>query len=107
MLGLQYIHASNVIHRDIKGANVLVTPSGRCKLADFGVSMHLEAMGTVSLRGTPYFLAPELLRSTAKDGPTLRACDVWSLGCTVFQVGTSAAKRVCQPGPLPGTQRGT
>ena len=86
LLGLQYLHDHNVIHRDIKGANVLVSPSGRCKLADFGVSLCLEAMGTVSLRGTPFFLAPEILRSVAKDGCTLRACDVWSLGCTVFQV---------------------
>jgi len=66
--GLEYLHAHNVIHRDIKGANVLVDSNGICKLADFGgakktcnIVTHEECN---SIRGTPYWMAPEVIRQT-------------------------------------------
>jgi serine/threonine protein kinase len=63
--GLAYLHANKVIHRDIKGANILVDDRGTIKLADFGACKRLSAQNTVldehtSLRGTPYYMAPEV-----------------------------------------------
>ncbi|MCE5165893.1 MAP3K epsilon protein kinase 1 [Datura stramonium] len=61
--GLVYLHEQGVIHRDIKGANILTTKEGLVKLADFGVATKLtEAdVNTHSVVGTPYWMAPELV----------------------------------------------
>ena len=61
LLGLQYLHENGIVHRDIKGGNILVENSGSVKLADFGASAKV-AMGdtqeTTAIRGTPYFSPP-------------------------------------------------
>ena len=68
--GLEYLHARNIIHRDIKGANVLVDNSGVCKLADFGTAKRIssivdgESKYLPSLRGTPNWMAPEVIRQS-------------------------------------------
>ena len=93
LAGLAYLHAHAVVHRDIKGANVLVERSGVCKLADFGASKsfaeQLESssaarFGPRSLRGTPAFMAPEVIKQTGYG----RKSDIWSVGCTVIEMAT-------------------
>ena len=62
--GLEYLHANNVVHRDIKASNILLDSNGVCKLADFGSSKKIyESIGNSrSLCGTPYYMAPEVIR---------------------------------------------
>jgi serine/threonine protein kinase len=87
-----YIHERNVVHRDLKCDNLLLTEGGQIKLADFGASkaVVVGASGTAgaqTLIGTPFFMAPEMLN--AGDGPDDgygRRADVWSLGITVLEM---------------------
>ncbi|KAJ8607472.1 hypothetical protein CTAYLR_009428 [Chrysophaeum taylorii] len=90
--GLIYLHRNHIIHRDIKCGNVLVDESGVAKLADFGASHRLGKDGTLTadmklatMRGTPYFMAPEILQQD-KFG---RRSDVWSVGGVVLQMATT------------------
>ncbi len=82
--GLDYLHKTKKLHRDIKSGNILLTHDGMCKLADFGVSAELAntlaKAGTMI--GTPYFMAPEVLQSKAYDGKA----DIWSLGITAYEL---------------------
>lgn len=111
--GLCYLHSQGVVHRDIKGANLLTTKEGIVKLADFGVAMKLtESTKSMSIVGTPYWMAPEIVEQT---GYCTTACDIWSLGCTVIELFTgqppyyeletmSALYRIVQDDcpPIPG-----
>ena len=89
--GLVYLHENHIIHRDIKCGNVLIDQHGVAKLADFGASHRLGADGTLTrdakltMRGTPYFMAPEVL-SQDKFG---RRSDVWSCGGVILQMATT------------------
>jgi serine/threonine protein kinase len=75
------------ICRDIKGANILVDPSGRVKLADFGMAKHINGQHCpFSFKGSPYWMAPEVIKNS--NGCNL-AVDIWSLGCTVLEMATS------------------
>lgn len=140
--GLEYLHQRGIMHRDIKGANILVDKCGQVKLADFGASKKIEDLATVSLgrggggsgrgvrsklaagtprgsfmsrkghatlvhpsaactalcvhantqvgsgcksiRGTPYWMAPEVIKQTGHGRPA----DIWSVGCTVIEMAT-------------------
>ncbi|KAL8139902.1 hypothetical protein V2J09_005923 [Rumex salicifolius] len=84
--GLVYLHEQGVIHRDIKGANILTTKEGWVKLADFGVATKLtEAdVNTHSVVGTPYWMAPEVIEMSG----VCAASDIWSVGCTVIELLT-------------------
>lgn len=88
--GLAYLHKKKTIHRDIKGANLLVDAYGVVKLADFGMAKHLTGPAAdLSLKGSPYWLAPELLQSALQKDSTsdiALAVDIWSLGCTIIEM---------------------
>ncbi|KAL3521546.1 hypothetical protein ACH5RR_019695 [Cinchona calisaya] len=85
--GLAYLHAKNTVHRDIKGANILVDPNRRVKLADFGMAKHITGQSCpLSFKGSPYWMAPEVIKNP--NGCNL-AVDIWSLGCTVLEMATA------------------
>ncbi|XP_053984026.1 mitogen-activated protein kinase kinase kinase kinase 5 isoform X4 [Hylaeus anthracinus] len=87
LLGLAYLHSMGKMHRDIKGANILLTESGDVKLADFGVSAQITA--TINKRksfiGTPYWMAPEVAAVERKGGYN-QLCDIWACGITAIEL---------------------
>lgn len=120
LAGVAYLHLNKVIHRDLKGNNIMLMPTGVIKLIDFGCARRLNCpnhtasnSGDVikSVHGTPYWMAPEvhtvssveirsrlfltvnfsLVYSTSQvinDTGYGRKSDIWSVGCTVFEMAT-------------------
>eukprot|EP01062_Namystynia_karyoxenos_P082949 TRINITY_DN943_c0_g1_i1.p1 TRINITY_DN943_c0_g1~~TRINITY_DN943_c0_g1_i1.p1 ORF type:complete len:893 (+),score=216.65 TRINITY_DN943_c0_g1_i1:95-2680(+) len=106
LLGLEYLHTESgekpvVAHRDIKGANLLLTTSGDVKLADFGCSkmigkargvgdMQTDIMQTAvdakTMVGTPIWMAPEIITGQSRGQAYGEKCDIWSLGCTIVEM---------------------
>lgn len=84
--GLNYLHSEGVIHRDIKGANILTTKDSIVKLADFGVAASLGDAEVDNPVGTPYWMAPEIIEMN----PATPASDIWSVGCTVIELLTGS-----------------
>lgn len=84
LLALAFLHRSHRLHRDIKSDNVLVDYDGRVKLADFGFAIGLtqEQDKRRSVVGTPYWMAPELIRGLPYDDKV----DVWSTGITLMEM---------------------
>ncbi|KAJ4905965.1 Mitogen-activated protein kinase kinase kinase 1 [Raphanus sativus] len=85
--GLKYLHGEGFIHRDIKCANILVDTSGAVKLADFGLAKVSKLNDIKSSKGTPFWMAPEVINPKRTDGYGSSA-DIWSLGCTVLELLT-------------------
>jgi mitogen-activated protein kinase kinase kinase 1 len=85
--GLKYLHDKGFIHRDIKCANILVDASGAVKLADFGLAKVSKLNDIKSCKGTPFWMAPEVINPKRTDGYGSSA-DIWSLGCTVLEMLT-------------------
>ncbi|QIW97769.1 hypothetical protein AMS68_003287 [Peltaster fructicola] len=98
LAGLNYLHCQEIIHRDIKGANILVDNMGTVKISDFGISKRVEASTLlsnqpkgrggprVSLQGSVFWMAPEVVRQTAYT----KKADIWSLGCLVVEMFTGS-----------------
>ena len=85
-LGIQTLHDRNILHRDLKAANVFMFSNNYLKLGDFGVSKVLksdEALARTQV-GTPYYVAPEVWRNR----PYNAKCDMWSLGCLLYELCT-------------------
>nr|XP_022336332.1 serine/threonine-protein kinase mig-15-like isoform X5 [Crassostrea virginica] len=87
--GLAHLHSNKVIHRDIKGQNVLLTDNAEVKLVDFGVSAQLDK--TIGRRntfiGTPYWMAPEVIACDENPDATYdNRSDLWSLGITAIEM---------------------
>jgi len=86
--GLEFLHAKKVVHRDIKGENILIDGHGVAKLADFGCSKALADIanrsqaGCDTLVGSPYWMAPEVIKNEAYG----TKADIWSVGCTVVEM---------------------
>ncbi|KAK5861402.1 hypothetical protein PBY51_022802 [Eleginops maclovinus] len=91
--GVAYLHLNRVIHRDLKGNNIMLMPTGVIKLIDFGCARRLSCLNHTasnsgdllkSVHGTPYWMAPEVINETGYGTKS----DIWSVGCTVFEMAT-------------------
>jgi len=112
LLGINYLHTQNIIHRDIKAANLLIDSSGNIKLGDFGTAKLVDStQKAMTAIGTPFWMAPEII--------DLASCsvkaDIWSVGCTVVELLTgqppyfkyptiTALYKICEEEhpPIPG-----
>lgn len=106
LVGLAFLHSKDIIHRDIKGANILIDTKGTVKISDFGISKRVQdsktllsetgtggarrgrglAANRVSLQGSVFWMAPEVVKQTAYT----RKADIWSLGCLIVEMLTGS-----------------
>ncbi|ODQ82418.1 hypothetical protein BABINDRAFT_159014 [Babjeviella inositovora NRRL Y-12698] len=87
LIGLNYLHGEEIIHRDIKGANILIDIKGTVKISDFGISKKLDGSiqsRRASLQGSVYWMAPEVVKQVAYT----KKADIWSVGCLVVEMFT-------------------
>lgn len=89
LIGLAYLHKRNIIHRDIKGANILIDIKGCVKITDFGISKKLSPLNKqqnkrASLQGSVYWMAPEVVKQVV----TTAKADIWSVGCVIVEMFT-------------------
>lgn len=95
--GLNHLHQNKIIHRDIKGQNVLLTDDAEVKLVDFGVSAQLDR--TIGRRntfiGTPYWMAPEVIACDENPDATYdNRSDLWSLGITAIEMAENTPRKL-------------
>ena len=82
--GLNYLHKSKVIHRDLKSANIFLTKKGIVKIGDLNVSIIAKKNLAVTQTGTPYYAAPEVWENESYNNK----CDIWSVGCIVYEMAS-------------------
>ena len=80
--GLKYLHKNNIIHRDLKSANIFLTKRGLIKIGDLNVSTIAKKGVASTQTGTPYYASPEIWN----DKPYNSKCDIWSLGCIIYEM---------------------
>lgn len=98
LIGLNYLHSKNIVHMDIKGANVLIDIKGKVKIGDFGISQKLSVSSKLlsspkkkaTLQGSIYWMAPEVIKYSTY---TIKA-DIWLVGCLIIEMFTG-----CHPFP--------
>ena len=85
-MGIQYLHANKILHRDIKTINMFLTKDDRIKIGDLGVAKMLNQTANFAhtVVGTPYYLSPEL----CEEKPYNHKSDIWSLGCVLYELCT-------------------
>lgn len=84
-LGLKSLHDKNILHRDLKSANVFLNKNGQVKLGDLNVSKVAKYGGLLFTQtGTPYYASPEVWR----DQPYDLKSDIWSMGCVLYEIIT-------------------
>ena len=83
---LHYLHSNRILHRDMKPQNILISSQGRVKLCDFGFAraMSKETVMVTSIKGTPLYMAPELVQ----EQPYNETADLWSLGVILYELFT-------------------
>lgn len=81
---LRYLHSNRIMHRDMKPQNILIGKGGVVKLCDFGFAraMSINTLVLTSIKGTPLYMAPELVREQPYD----HTADLWSLGCILYEI---------------------
>eukprot|EP00759_Apiculatamorpha_spiralis_P052932 PhF_6_TR6062/c0_g1_i3/m.8788 len=84
--GLEYLHEKEVVHRDLKPDNLLVTHVGELKIADFGASKEIKDLSNTVV-GTAYYMAPEVIKGSGAS----YSADIWSLGCCAVELLTNKA----------------
>lgn len=87
--GLHYLHSNEIIHRDLKSANILITENSTLKLTDFGCSRRFDSevgFQSQSFKGSPYWMAPEVV---TREGHSFSA-DIWSLGCLMIEMASGS-----------------
>jgi len=84
LIGLQYLHHHNVIHRDIKSLNIFLTNDKKVLMGDFGISKILKSsgIGTGTQIGTPLYSSPEMVKNRRYDNKI----DIWALGCVLWEM---------------------
>ena len=80
--GINYLHENNIIHRDLKSANVFIGKNNILKIGDLNVSKLLKNEFALTKTGTPYYAAPEIW----KEIPYNNKCDIWSAGCIIYEI---------------------
>ena len=82
--GLKYLHKSDIIHRDLKSANIFLTKKGTVKIGDLNVSKIIGKSMAITQTGTPYYASPEIWN----DHPYDYKCDIWSAGCIIYEMAS-------------------
>src|SRR4030095_10137739 len=99
--GVEHAHEAQILHRDLRPANVLISESGALKVADFGTSRLLERSHATTVIGSPPYMAPE-----AFQGRAVLASDIYSVGVMIYQMQTErlVAQGRCTPPKIKNTQ---
>ena len=83
--GIKYLHDNKIMHRDLKCANIFLMKNGQLKIGDLNVSKLAKSHMARTQTGTPFYLAPEIWKDTPYDNK----CDIWSVGCIIYELCTS------------------